>query len=194
MKRIIALILLASLMLTFSGCGMIKSDKTMPENTQTAEPVPPEKAVTGDLEDELENPGLETEEKGTSIPDSIGEKAEPVYNTPENVFFNDSNNAIDVNAVSIKPRYVYWDNGSLVAECFVINGFSHNVYNIDVKALSFSNDAGLIASAGFGTLNGATIAPNSYLVWTFSFAPDTVAANNALLSHLICNSSIDTRS
>lgn len=111
--------------------------------------------------------------------------------TQENYFFNDLNNAYDLNNVSVKPRYMYWDNGSLVAECFVINGLDTAVYNVNVNNLEFSNGAGVFASASFGTLQGASIAPYSYIVWTFTFPADCVYKTNADLTGNI-NTSANT--
>jgi SLAP domain-containing protein len=114
-------------------------------------------------------------------------EAPVVENT--NYFFNDANNVYDANSISIKPRYVYWDGGKLVAECFVINGFGHTVYNINVKSLSFANPDGDIASAAFGSMDGVTIAPYSHVIWTFTFGEDCVVSPGADLSSLKYKSS-----
>ncbi len=102
----------------------------------------------------------------------------------DNYFFNENNNGIDTNAVSIKPRYVYWENGQLVAECFVINGFPHTVGNINVKALEIYNESVLIASGGFGELQGLVLPSGYHGVWKFVFSADCVAAPNAALQTL----------
>ena len=111
--------------------------------------------------------------------------------TQENYFYNDLNNAYDLNNVSVKPKYMYWDDGALVAECFVINGLDTAVYNVNVNNLEFSNESGLFASASFGTLQGASIAPYSYIVWTFNFPADCVYKTNADLTGTI-NTSANT--
>ena len=139
---------------------------------------------------------------GTTKQTSGGTKPAPSKNgstqsTPNivvddnNKFFNENNNSYDLNSLSVKPRYVYWENGELVAECFVINGFSHNVFNIDVESITFSNSSGVIASgSGFGVLENVTLAPFTNIVWTFRFAPDAVQNYGADLSRLICNASV----
>ena len=109
----------------------------------------------------------------------------PVTDTANNYFLNDANNSIDLNAISIKPRYVYWKDGKLVAECFVINGFSHAVGKINVKSLTISNDDGVIASAAFGELDGVVLSYGQYCVWKFTFPADCVNAYNADLHHLL---------
>lgn len=111
----------------------------------------------------------------------------------KNEFINEQNFAYDLNSVSVKPRHVWWENGSLVAECFVTNGFSHTVYDVEVKSLSLANNQGLIAEAAFGSLQGVTIAPYSYVIWAFRFAPEHVSASGAELSELICRSSTSNR-
>lgn len=112
----------------------------------------------------------------------------PVTQAPtddsNNYFFNENNNGIDANAVSIKPRYVYWENGQLVAECFVINGFPHTVGNINVKTLKIYNESGLIASGGFGELQGLVLPSGYHGVWKFVFSADCVATPNAALQTL----------
>ncbi len=102
----------------------------------------------------------------------------------DNYFFNENNNGIDTNAVSIKPRYVYWENGQLVAECFVINGFPHTIANINVKALEIYNESGLIASGGFGELQGLVLPSGYHGVWKFVFNADCVSQVNAALQSL----------
>lgn len=103
---------------------------------------------------------------------------------PNNYFYNDTNNAMDVNCVSIKPRYVYWQDGMLVAECFVINGFSHTIGNISVDKLAIYNNDGLIADGMFGQLQDLVLEAHHYVVWTFYFAPDSVEQPNAALQTL----------
>ncbi len=104
-----------------------------------------------------------------------------------NVFFNENNTAYDADAVSVKPRYVRWEDGKLIAECFVINGCSVPVYNINVKGLSFANGSNDLASAGFGYLSDVVLQPYTNIVWTFEFGADTVTAYGADLSFLSCN-------
>ena len=108
-----------------------------------------------------------------------------------NYFRNENNNYYDNNAVSVRPRYVYWQDGKLIAECFVINGFGHAVHNIRVESLSFSNHTTNIASASFGTLENVTLAPYTHVIWTFEFSADCVSAYGADLSYLSCEYSVN---
>lgn len=115
-------------------------------------------------------------------------ESKPIAKLPaaENVFINENNNYYDVDVVSIRPRYVYWENGKLIAECFVINGFNHNVFNIDVKSLSFNNGSVDIASAVFGVMNDVVLEPYTHVVWRFEFSANCVANYGADLSSLNC--------
>ena len=106
----------------------------------------------------------------------------PVQVQNQNYFYNDTNYLYDLNLVSVKPKHMYWENGMLIAECFVINGLDTTVYDVNVEALQLANDAGDFAGASFGVLQGTAIAPYSYIVWTFTFPADCVYTNNADLT------------
>jgi len=125
-----------------------------------------------------------TEPPATQAPSTEPPATQAPAADPNNYFFNENNNGIDVNAVAIKPRYVYWENGKLVAECFVINGFPHTVANINVKALEIYNASGLIASAAFGELQGLVLPSGYHGVWKFVFNADCVSQVNAALQSL----------
>ena len=112
---------------------------------------------------------------------------EPAQN---NIFFNESNNTYDAEQVTVKPRYVYWKDGRLIAECFVINGCSVPVSDINVQGLAFANKSVNIASAAFGPINGVVLQPYTYIVWTFEFGSDTVMSYGADLNWLICNCNV----
>ena len=110
-----------------------------------------------------------------------------------NYFRNDANNTYDVNCVSVKPRYVYWKDGTLYAECFVINGYNRYVSNINVEKIAISNKSGVIATANFGLLDGVVLAPYTHITWTFSFGADCVISPNANLSWLSVDASATYR-
>lgn len=120
-------------------------------------------------------------------PQSVQQEATPVAS---NSFFNDMNFAYDIDNVTIKPRHVYYENGHLVAECFVINGFSHPVWNIVVKSLEFQDGSGnnITTDAYFGGLGGLTLGAYQYAVWTFTFESDAILSPNADLNYLYCYS------
>jgi len=106
--------------------------------------------------------------------------------------FVGSDTSYSVDSVSIKPAYVYWEDGKLIAQCYIINGFSHDIYNIDVEELTFSNADGVIASgAGFGVCEGLILPPYTPSLWTFTFSGDSVINYGADLSFLSWNASIN---
>lgn len=169
MKRIIAIITVLILTLSLAACG------GAPDQTEMSSDKPSYTASeTADNGSATDSPSNEEE---NSLPPS------------DNVFYNPNNTAFDANAVSVKPGRVYYDGETLVAECFVINGFGHNVYGISVNELTLSNEDGVIATAGFGELRGLTLAPYTYSTWTFYFSDDCIESMTAdLTESLICNS------
>ncbi len=241
MKKILALIMVLALSLSFASCKKENADASSITSNQTQGETSsienrPEKPlpVVSDIEqpttsqevndtsNKTEKPTSSEQEKPetttskpavvtpskpaatpskpqttTSKPQTTTSKPAATVSKPAtpnpttNVFFNDQNNAFDVNALSIKPRYVYWKDGDLYAECFVINGYSHNVFNIDVKSITISNKSGVIAEGtDFGKLNGITLAPRTHVVWGFKFTGDAVKKYGADLSTLTCNARV----
>lgn len=111
-------------------------------------------------------------------------KAKKTVSSVSNDFYsNDCSENID--AVVIKPKHLYYRNGALYAQCYVINGYNHAVGNINVTNLHFYNSKGDIAKAYFGLLNGTVIRPHSYIVWTFKFSGSCLYQNNAKLTGMI---------
>lgn len=167
-------------------------DTTLPTETEpvVTEPVVTEPAVTEPpvtvppvTEPAVTEP-VATEPPATEPPVTEPPVTQAPATDPNNYFLNETNNAIDANAVAIKPRHVYWENGQLVAECFVINGFPHTVGNINVKALEIYNESGQIASGGFGELQGLVLPSGYHGVWKFVFNADCVSQVNAALQSL----------
>ncbi len=178
MKKILAIITSLVLALSFVGCA------TEPESTEK------DSSKTSYTASEKGDGGVVSDTPSNTDPSSdvvIG--GDDCDIPPEdNVFYNPNNTAYDANALSIKPGRVYYDGDTLIAECFVINGFAHNVYGITVKELTFSNKDGLIATAGFGELQGLDLAPYTNTVWTFRFSADCIEQMNAdLTDTLTCN-------
>ena len=113
-------------------------------------------------------------------------------NKAENVFHNENIYEIEQNNITVRPYYVYWENGKLYAECFVLNGFMTTVFNLDMKNLQFETPDGTVIAVGaFGKLENLSIAPQSYAKWRFVFEPDAVVTPDAPLSTLICNSTVN---
>ena len=156
MKKGIAVILVFAMMFVMGACGNMQGQQNM--------------ADVLNLQDYAQDA-----EKETPVQEN-----QQVQN--QNYFYNDTNYLYDLNLVSVKPKHMYWEDGMLIAECFVINGLDTTVYDVNVEALQFANDAGDFAGASFGVLQGTAIAPYSYIVWTFTFPADCVYKNNADLT------------
>ncbi len=104
-----------------------------------------------------------------------------------NVFINNNNNWFNVNSITINPKRVYWQDGKLYAECFIVNGYDYTVYNIKVNKLTFSNDSGKLAEGSFPILN-ITLPTHTHYVHTFIFNTDSVINYGGDLRSLITNS------
>ena len=109
----------------------------------------------------------------------------------ENYFYNEENNIITPNEISIRPAYAYWENGTLYVQCFVINGFSYSVHNLTVNSLKVSNDNCVLAEGAFGAMNGVVLNSNEHVLWTFEFSGDCVKNyGEDLTNNLECSSNI----
>ncbi len=196
MKKLITSILALTMAVSLAACGAVKPAQPLPKGDGTSIPsvetenvtTAPETTVPETTEPEVTVP--ETTEP--SVPEETKPQQNPSNNQkvdPSNYFRNDSNNAPVAGQLAVQPQYVRWENGKLVADCFVINGTDKMIYNINIKSLQFSNDDGVIATGGFGILNNLTLAPNSYVTWTFTFSGDAVKAYGAQLGHLFTDCS-----
>lgn len=159
-------------------------------------------SYTANTDNDIRQTGITAEKLSAQAPVTNTTPTPEVYIEPAKttVFKNDSPQ-YQVNNLNINPMKVYYDNGSLVAECFITNGFTGqvivgydfnnfpiyswvNAYDIEVSGLSISNADGVIAEGSFGYLNGARIAAGDYIIWTFIFEEDAVHQDNADLSYL----------
>lgn len=213
MKKVLAIFTAAILTLGLTACGA-KTDAPISDtpapSSQVASTDPVQSDVpdtdvssdtaAGDVSSKQEKPASSKPAAPSSskpqTPASSKQQTPSKVETPtKNEFFNDNNNYYDVNAVSIRPRHVYWENGKLVAQCFVINGYNHPVYNLNVKGLVFSNGSVEIADGGFGYLssNGQNISigAHQHVLWTFTFSGNAITTANADLSHLVCDSNVN---
>ena len=99
----------------------------------------------------------------------------PVYNT---------------NDIGFNPKEVWYEDGNLYVEMFVTNGRNSTIHSIDVNSLSISNRNSLIAQDQFGRMQNASIAPNSYIVWTFIFPSASVRVQDADLTQNLITQSL----
>ncbi len=157
-------------------------EQTAADAAADAETAPADSSTESSA-DASENTNSQQADSTTPAPQQA---AAPMITTE---YRNDSNCAITPNCVNINSKHVWYQDGMLYAECFVTNGLPNTAYNIYVDAIEISNGSSVIAYDGFGQLEGAVIAPNSYIVWTFVFPADSVALQNADLSYLAVRSS-----
>ena len=101
-----------------------------------------------------------------------------------NEFRNDANFQELPNSINICPFHIWYENGSVIADCYVINGYNHAVYNVNVRGLSLrANNSQLFADANFGVINnGGAIGAHSYIRWRFIFSGNCVLRKDASLT------------
>lgn len=98
-------------------------------------------------------------------------------------YFND-NVSEDYGLVSVKPYHVYYKGDKVYAECYVINGFNHPVWNILVNSLTLSDGKNVFANAAFGRMGNVSLGAHCYVKWTFVFEKNAVLHQNADLDYL----------
>jgi SLAP domain-containing protein len=86
------------------------------------------------------------------------------------------------NEVTISSKNIYYDGDKLIAEMFVDNGLTVPVYNLKKINITLSNDAGVIAKGYFSGMEGAMIAANNHMTWTFTFSKDALTTKGADLT------------
>ena len=193
MKKIIAILI--ALVLTLSLCACQKNDGS---NTNSEASTPTVSEGTDSTEDTTKDENKIDDEN--SMEDSNEEPKQESGETPEketednskveadNYFINNNNNIITANELTIRPKHVYWENGKLVAKCFIINGTPKTVNAVKVDSIEFSNTEGRIAIAGFGILeNAPKISSNGHIEWTFVFGADCIENSGANLKTLHIN-------
>ncbi|MBE6688711.1 MAG: hypothetical protein E7588_05475 [Ruminococcaceae bacterium] len=134
-------------------------------------------------------------ENGKDQVDVNEEAFEPVVENEdvENYYYRneDPSNKFISGEITIVPKDVYWEFGSLIANCYVLNGFSYKVNNITVDSLGFYNEDGYIAGGGCGILQGLSLEPFSYCEWAFTMPPECVVKPGAILKNGVdCEGSI----
>lgn len=75
--------------------------------------------------------------------------------------------------VQVIPAHVWYKNGNMYADCYIVNMQRNNVTNITVKRLALYNNSGKIADAAFGRINGLALAPGQYVSHRFVFQKGT---------------------
>lgn len=100
-------------------------------------------------------------------------------------FYNDSlEGRWSASAITVVPKEVYFENGKLVAHCYIVNGYSTHATMVNISEISVTgrNDK-VIAHAYFGAQN-LSIAALSYVEHTFTFGADTIISTYVDMSRL----------
>ena len=186
MKKIIAFLLTAMLLLALTACGDNNSGYvnygTTGNNTATN---------PSDPSDPSDPSNPSTPSQGDSANDSNTTEKEETPVAVSDPFTNDTSyESAPMGEVSIQPKYVYWNGDMLVAVCFVVNATDYTVTNVDLELLEFAGPTGDLASATFGILEDLTLEPMTYDEWTFQFDADCIYEFGADLSSLDTHSSI----
>lgn len=91
------------------------------------------------------------------------------YRNSSNEFYN-TNYDVEGEGVQIIPFHVWYQNGKLYADSYVVNMNPFGVKNIQVNDYQLDNGEQIIAESGFGKLNGnITLDPGEYTTHLFVF-------------------------
>lgn len=101
-----------------------------------------------------------------------------------NVYRGEQTPKIIENELSIQPIKVYYDNGEMVAVCYLVNGTDRQVSHIDVSRFCLTENGRNLAAASFAVLEGVTIDPGKSVKWQFRFPRETVFVDNGKLPEL----------
>ena len=218
MKKIIALLTVTAIALSFTACSNVSDSLDSVKNVfDAAEAIADNVKETGDRINETSDKILnqveknleeqkKAEEEINKLADGILEEVEENLKEQEqssdkfdqlvdnflsqkNQHF--SNDTIDGrwtrDTVTVFPKEAYYQNGTLVLTCFVVNGYSTTASDLHVKSVSVEGDNGHLIANGFFDSQKLTVAPLSYVTYTFYFSGDTLADADADLSHLLVN-------
>jgi hypothetical protein len=142
-------------------------EPSIPEsNEATAPSTQPTEPETPDDTNPTE-PEVPTEPAGPSEPET------------KNEYINNENTAFPEEGLAFRPKHVYYENGQLIAECFVINAQAHAVTNVEVS-LRIENAEGIIAEADFIATPMLDIGSNTYEGFVVSYIPDIAAKSHVV--------------
>lgn len=119
----------------------------------------------------------------------------PPEEKPQNQhFYNDSlDGRWVVDSITVVPKEVYFENGKLVAHCYIVNGYSTTATNVGITQIIVADKNGVqFANAYFYSQN-LTIAPLSYVEHTFTFGADTLSTTNVDMSYLYVDAWFEAR-
>lgn len=193
MKKLIAIIMLIALALSCVACnggeGNDSSAASDASNTAIGKPVVSD-TMSDDSSAVSDDSSAASDDSAVSDDSSAVSDDSSDATDGDNVYINNSNNAIEKDAVAIRPKNLYWVEGKLYAVCFVANGFDKTVETLEVTDLKFEDENGaLIAEGSFKPIDNINIAANTCIEWTFIFSGDAVHSENHDLAQLVCDAS-----
>lgn len=200
MKKNLIIVLSMLLCVAMCACGTaqeplyensgeaVESTESSEQSTQTSSEDPVstpdnntsnEDANTSD-EDNVSNDDNTSDGENT---DNDGEtsKDEPVVPEVKNEYVS-ANTNYKAGQITLRPKHIYWNDGVLVAECYVINGFDKTVQVVKVDKLTLYTKAGVIAEDGFSLSNPVVLPTHTNGIVTFRFSGSTVKMLNADLT------------
>jgi hypothetical protein len=115
---------------------------------------------------------------------------DPTTKPTGNVLYAPANYRSSEYDVSINPRYVRWEGGELVAECYIINNLDVAITDITVESIYIEGENGPICAGSFGKLEDLTIEGCSYVRGVFRFPAEAVTDPGADLDPLLVKSAL----
>ena len=80
----------------------------------------------------------------------------------------------DAGDLCVQIADLFYDDGELVALCYINNGINKTVSNIDVFEFKIYNNGELVASADFGVLEGSVVRFGETIQWAFRFPKEAL--------------------
>lgn len=147
------------------GIGPVKS----PENVNEVLPLPVVAEAGVDANVESEKSSKETKVDLKDLKYKQNSKfSNKNFNGFENEYFEPTVWA-DFDRVEITPFHIWYQNGKLHVNCYVINTTTEIANKICLEELEIKNGKGTIAKSAFGELNGISLEPGEYTTYLFVF-------------------------
>lgn len=188
------------------------------QNVQNEENALENEETLSEEENDADDESIETPDENTSNENTQNDTPAnnpPANNTPSNntpanptpeepakkeetkVVLSFTNYDIDgrwiAETITVLPAEVYFENGKLVANCYVVNGYSTTATLVNIKSITISDKNGVvIASGDFGEQN-FTIDQRAYIRHTFTFSGDAIKATSVDMSSLDLDATFSAR-
>ena len=87
-------------------------------------------------------------------------------------------------AISVAPKEVYFENGKLIAKCFVVNGYSTNATRVCILEMTILDRNGKEVAHAYFNPQNLSIAKLSYIEHTFKIDSDAITSTDVDLTAL----------